>query len=377
MIDGIIGQIRSRLFDYKGSPKKLQLSNADHLAAAMRWFKGSLRSEGGVSASYSLVSHTFLPGYPAGTATWIPILHRLRNNYPELYSSLFGEADLAHELMNWVLLTQRRDGTFPGSHGDFMNQPPVVFRNGQIIQGLLDYHSFAPDDRLLDACRNAAFWLVKVQSPDGSWRQFTYNQLSSNTITAAALMRLATITGDSVFHEAGERNIDFSLSLQNQRGYFTSNGFDPGPVAFSLTLAYAISGILEAFILRGNPEWKNAVIKAMDSLCEKVGPKGFLVGEMDESFGSSASFACLPGNCLLAISGYKLASVTGNKKYLDTADRLTGYVKEKQLRSRDHAVNGAISGSWPISGNYRAYEIGTTGVKYFVEAILLQDLMNG
>src|SRR5262245_48155587 len=148
MIEGIIGQIRSRLFDYKGSPRKLNLVGTDHLEAAMRWFRGSLRSEGGVGAKYSLVAHSLSPGYPAGTASWVPLLSRFKTNFPEMYQELFLDADLAHDLMNWVLLTQRRDGTFPGYYGDFMNQPPVIFSNGQIIFGLLEYYSMFPDDRL-------------------------------------------------------------------------------------------------------------------------------------------------------------------------------------------------------------------------------------
>jgi len=373
MLERIFTQIRYRFFDFTGKPKVANAPPASHLADALKWFNESLLPEGGGAAKYSMMTHQMSAGYPLTTATWAPVLSRIQSYYPELYNQAIKNPDTIRELVNWVLRTQRRDGTFPASFGDFMNQPPRVFNNGQIIHGLLDYYNESGGNDLLEACVNSAEWLLKVQSGDGSWRQYTFHQLSSNTLTAAALIRLAAITGEKKYETAGEKNIEFAIGLQNENGYFKGNGFDSNPSAFTITIAYAIAGILDAGILTGNEKWKNAALKGLVPVLNQVNANGFLVGELDENFQSASSFSCLPGNCLLAVNSYKLASLEENEGLKAKADLLTDYVKTKQLVSKMPLLNGGISGSWPISGNYCSYEIPSWGVRYFAEALMMQD----
>jgi hypothetical protein len=302
------------------------------------------------------------------------VLSRLSQLHPTVFHEVFQDDDIGKDLVNWVLLKQRRDGTFPGSFGNFMNQPAKVFNNGLIIHSLLDYYNASGGLDLIETCLASADWLLKVQSPDGSWRQFTFHQLSSNTLTASALIRLSSITGFEKYKIAGIRNIEFALELQLENGYFKGNGFDSRSSAYTMTIAYAIAGMLEAGILENNDTWKNSAMKALVPLLNKVGNNGFLPGEFDEDYQSTVSYACLPGNSLLAICAYKLAAITGNKDLRNKADLLTNYLKDKQLESHNPALAGGITGSHPISGAYCSYEITSWGVRYFTEAVLLQEL---
>jgi len=373
MLERIFTQIRYRFFDYSGKPKETQAGNTKNLGAALEWFQSSLLPEGGGSAKYSLMTHHLSPGYPLSTANWVPLLSRINSFYPELFRKYIKNQDTIPELVNWILRTQRRDGTFPASFGDFMNQPPRVFNNGMIIHSLLDYYNDVPSADLLDACVNSAEWLLKVQSPDGSWRQFTDHQLSSNTLTAAALLRLADITGDNKYRISGEKNIHFALELQAPNGYFRGNGFDSNTSAFTITIAYAIAGVLEAGILTGNDDWKNAALKALVPVFNLISSNGFLVGELDENYQSASNFTCLAGNSLLAIIGYKLSSLENNPGLKTKSDLLLNHVKGRQMESKTPEINGGISGSWPISGNYCSYEIPSWSVRYFAEALMMQD----
>lgn len=375
MLERIFTQIRYRFFDYSGKPKTTIATSGNHISDALQWFVNSLLPEGGAAAKYSMMTHLMSSGYPMTTANWIPLLSRMASYYPEIYQNVIKKPEFIRELVNWVLRTQRRDGTFPASYGDFMNQPPRVFNNGLIIHSLLDQHNDMGGNDVLEACIKSAEWLLKVQSADGSWRQFTYHQLSSNTLTAAALIRLAGITGEKKYEIAGEKNISFALELQSENGYFKGNGFDSTPSAFTITIAYAIAGVLEAGILTGNEKWKNAALRGLIPVLNKVNQNGFLVGEIDENFQSDSSFSCLPGSCLLAINSYKLASLAGNSDLKSKADLLTDYVKAKQMESKMPMINGGISGSWPISGNYCSYELTSWGVRYFAEALMMQDAM--
>ena len=375
MLEKILTQIKYRFFDYAGKSNDAKISSSEHIAAALKWFNASLLPDGGASAKYSMMSHQFTEGYPLSTAKWVPMLTRIKQFYPEVYQQEINVPELTRELVNWVVRTQRRDGTFPASYGDYMNQAPRVFNNGMIIHSLLDYHNARGGYDLIESCISSAEWLMKVQSNDGSWRQFTFHQLSSNTLTGAALMRLAAITGDKKYHVAGEKNILFALDLQLPNGYFSGNGFDSNSSAYTITIAYAIAGILEAGLLTGNDKWKEAAFNGLVPVLNLVNKTGFLVGEIDENFQSESTFSCLPGNCLLATIAYKMAAMTGNADLKLKADLLTDYVKGRQMISKIPSVNGGVSGSWPISGNYSSYEIPSWAVRYFVEAVMMQDEM--
>ncbi|MBL0340397.1 MAG: terpene cyclase/mutase family protein [Bacteroidetes bacterium] len=373
MLEKILTQIKYRFFDYSEKSADTKSSSSEHIGSALKWFKASLLPDGGAAAKYSMMTHQLTQAYPMSTANWVPVLTRIKQFYPEIYQQEINVPELTRELVNWVIRTQRRDGTFPASYGDYMNQAPRVFNNGMIIHSLLDYHNARGGSDLIEACISSADWLLKIQSNDGSWRQFTYHQLSSNTLAGAALIRLAAITGEKKYYEAGEKNILFALSLQRPNGYFSGNGFDSSSSAYTITIAYAIAGILEAGILTGNENWKNAAFNGLVPVLNMVNKTGFLVGEIDEDFQSSSSFSCLPGNCLLAINAYKLASLTGNTDLKIKADLLTDYVKSKQMMSKISFIDGGISGSWPISGNYSSYEIPSWAVRYFIEAVMMQD----
>lgn len=376
MIERILSQIRHRIFDFSGKPSAELKSAPEYILASLQWFNASLLPEGGSAGKYNLMTHSYNEGYPMTVANWVPLLTRIRQFYPETYHAAFAERDMAKALVNWVLRTQRRDGTFPGGYGDYMNQAPKVFNNGMIIHGLLDYYNANADQELIEACANCADWLLKVQSSDGSWRQFTIHQLSSNTATAAALIRLSTITGKEEYRQAAYKNIEFALDLQSPNGYFKGNGFDTNSKAFTITMAYAINGLLECSVLESNYHWRESAINALIPILSLVNHQGFLVGEIDENLQSSSSFTCLPGNCLLAIIGYKLTSLIGNESLKSKSDLLVDYVKKRQIESKNIHVHGGIPGSWPVSGNYCSYEITSWGVRYFTEAVMMQDTLS-
>lgn len=373
MIGRILSQIRNRVSDFSGKPSAMIHPASSYIQSSLLWFNNSLLPEGGAAGKYNLMTHGYNEGYPMSVANWVPLLTRIQQYYPEIYTSVFADRDIAKELVNWLLRTQRRDGTFPGGYGDYMNQAPKVFNNGMIIHGLLDYYNAYGDQELIEACCKCADWLVKVQSSDGSWRQFTIHQLSSNTPTAAALFRLAAITGKEEYRFAANKNVSFALDLQLPNGYFKGNGFDTQTKAFTITIAYAINGLLECGILESNTQWKDAASRALTRVLAAVNHTGFLVGELDENFQSSSSFSCLPGSCLLAIVGYKMTSLSGNKGLKSNSDLLVDYVKRRQMASKNPGIRGGISGSWPVSGNYCSYEITSWGVRYFTEAIMMQD----
>ncbi len=373
MIQKIFSQIRLRYLNLVSQTVADELSNEHRMELALTWFKQTLISGGGSSAKYSMMFNKFFPSYPETTGFWINTLISIKKNYPELYRKVFAERDLITELADWLLTVQRLDGTFPGSFGDFKNQPPRVFNNGQIILGLLDYYNHYGNEKIITAAKKSADWLLKIQEHDGAWREFTLHQLSSNTRTAWALIRLGKQTGDERYAQAGIKNIEYALSLQTENGYFTDNGFDEDEIPTTHTIGYALRGILGAGMDVQNEKWIQAVAKSYDQIIPLVKSNGFLQGELDEQWKSDAGFCCLTGNCQLSVVGFFLSQATGDAKYAETANKLIDFVKEKQLTSPSANINGGISGSWPVNGGYCAYDIPNWAARFFVDAIILQN----
>lgn len=374
MIDKILNQLKLRYLSYTSKTSGAEETDEARITSGLNWFRQSLMKGGGSSAKYSLLYDTFFPAYPETTGYWLNTLFFIRQHFPHIYTSVFGQRVVETELKDWLLSIQRLDGTFPGSFGDYFNQPPRVFNNGQIILGLLKYYEHYKDEQVMNAIIMSADWLLRVQAKDGGWKQFTIHQLSSNTRTAWALMLLSKVTGERKYHDAAVKNIDFAISLQLPNGYFLQNGFDASGVPYTHSIAYAIKGMLEAAALTGNEKWLQSTERAFAPLIPLIKKDGYLFGQIDEDFNSTSNYCCLTGNCQLSVSGFKLFSLTGKQEYKQAANQLINYVKEKQIKSDVPSLSGGISGSWPISGGYCPYEIPNWSVKFFIDALVFQHL---
>jgi len=374
MIDKVLNHLKLRYLSFTSKTSGLEDTEEIRILRALTWFRQSLMKGGGSSAKYSLLYDTFFPAYPETTGYWLNTVFFVRQHFPQVYKTVFGERVVETEMKDWLLSVQRLDGTFPGSFGDFSNQPPRVFNNGQIILGLLRYYKHYNDPAVMDSIRQSADWLLKVQSEDGAWRQFTIHQLSSNTRTAWALMLLTQVTGEKKYMEAASRNIGYAISLQKPNGYFMQNGFDANGIPYTHSLAYAIKGMLEAATLTGNEKWMASAENGFTPLLPLIKANGFLGGQVDENFKTESNYCCLTGNSQLAVIGFKLFSLTGKKEYAEAANLLVRYVKDKQVKSDAPSLSGGIPGSWPISGGYCPYEIPNWSVKFFIDALIYQHL---
>lgn len=374
MLQRIFNHFRLRFISLSSQTLPRKVTVEKQVELALEWFENSILKSGGGAAKYSMLFHSYLPAYPETNGYWLNTLLLVRQHFPEVFKSVFEEREIIREIADWLISIQRLDGTFPGSYGDFMNQPPRVFNNGQIILGLLNYYKNYHQQEALDSAIKSADWLLKVQSDDGSWRQFTLHQLSSNTRTAWALILLGQFLKENKYIEAGTRNIEFALTLQKDNGYFKDNGFDSFSIPSTHTIGYAIRGITGAAIATGNRNWLKSSQEAFDPVITLMKENGFMPGDIDEFYSASENYTCLTGNCQLSTVGYLLYNETGNEKYKEAADQLINYVKRKQLVSDDPHVTGGISGSWPISGKYCSYDIPNWAVKFFVDALIYQKI---
>lgn len=348
-------------------------STSAHLEAAAEWILHAQAAtpDDGVSGGYSF-EDGWIASYPETTGYIIPTLLA--------YADYSGRRELpgrALAMAEWECAIQLSDGGFPGHFVDRSN-PPVVFNTGQVIFGLLAAHNACGDGRFVDAARRAAAWLAAVQERDGSWRRFDYRDTVHvyNTRTAWALVELGLATGDATARVAGERHLDWALSQQGPDGWFRNAAFGPGEDPYLHTIAYTTQGLLEAGLVLDRPDYVAAAERACRALLPHVAADGFIAGTFAPGWRPTARYSCLTGNAQMAAQWLRLHERTGDLSFRVAAGRALTLLKRTQdCAAGNRGVRGAIKGSHPIWGRYLFGTYPNWATKFFMDALLMEELV--
>lgn len=335
---------------------------------ALLWFRNSQRNNGEFASKYSMLWDKYFSASPETESGWINTIVRLKKKYPDLYKKIM-KHDVEAKLAERVISFQRPDGSFPRSFDDLHNQPPGIFVTGQVISGLMEYYKQYRDKIIIEKILLSARWLLRMQLNNGQWMHYTFHAPHANTMTSVALVRLGNLIGENKFVDAGMRNIEYTLKLQMKNGYFVipaSNNINH----YSETIAFTLLGIIMVAEELNNQSYMDAAAHGYQAIISLLKNDGYLPGEIDENLHTVVNYCCLSGNCLMSQAGFRLFKITGDEVYKSAADKLLRHVKQKQLRSRYRYLNGGITGSWPISGQFNTYEIHSSAVQYFVDALL-------
>lgn len=356
----------------------------DHLSAAVRWICNAQDAfnDGGVARSYSMVYHPFfkrkgwIPSYPETTGYIIPTLFD--------YAHRVGReeiADRAVRMADWECRVQMEPGAVQGGTIDHP-ATPAIFNTGQVIFGWIRAFRETGKEVYLNSAVRAGRFLREHQDEDGAWRKALsdYTMTSRmtfytyNTRTAWALLELALATGSEEFKESAIRNVEFALGQQLENGWFRSNClYDPSrPLVH--TIAYCIRGILEIGTLLKNEQYIAKARKAADAMLARQRPDGGLSGRFNERWEPVVSYRCLTGEAQMAGIWGRLYQMTGKQAYLDGLRTTNAALVRVQLLHTDHpGIHGGIGGSEPIHGVYGRFEILNWAVKFFIDALMLEQ----
>ncbi|MBF0371309.1 MAG: methyltransferase domain-containing protein [Magnetococcales bacterium] len=361
--------------------------NRIHLTEALDWLRRAQDAtpDRGVSRGYCLGwnfhlnSQGWQPAYPETTGYIIPTFFDC--------AALLKDEHLrrrAVEMADWEIQVQLPNGavmggvvTETGEDGDL--PAPAVFNTGQVILGWLRAFTETGNVDYLKACNRAGAFLLRNQDPDGAWRRENSHHADPlattyNARVGWALVLLGRATGNSAFLEAGERNIAFTLSRQNENGWFRDNCLDTPEAPLLHTICYALEGILGAAEALERWEWVDRVRITADALLERMGEDGRLPGRLDDQWRKVVAWDCLTGSSQLAGVWLHLARLTGEAKYRQGAERVLAFIKSTQnLVSEDGGLRGGIKGSFPFSGGYGRFELLNWPAKFFIDALFLQE----
>jgi len=124
----------------------------------------------------------------------------------------------------------------------------------------------------------------------------------------------------------------------------------------------------------GDEHLIQAAERAAAALRDTVGADGWMPGRYHDDWSAAADWSCLTGQAQMANNWMRLAEITDNPKWLEPVPDVLSFLKRTQNR-RSHArgVRGGIKGSWPVSGEYGAYEVLNWATKFFADALMRHE----
>jgi len=340
-----------------------------HLEEATRWLVRAhdATADCGVSYGYSLrggwkASYPETSGYIA--ETFFQLAEHLGDT---------GLTLRAKQICYWLLEVQNSDGSF--SNPALVGRQGIVFDTGQDLFGLLEAHQRTGNELFLRAACRAGNWLVAVADSRGRWTRQTYCGIPHvyNSRTAWALLKLNAVVAESDYERVARANLDFALENQLPSGLFQQCAFKTDAAPFTHTIAYAIRGLLESSTLLNDSQYLGAAKRAADAVAGYLEPCGFLPGQIAPTGAAQRGYACLTGNCQMAIIWGKLAVMgVEHEEQRQLAVRAIRYVMTRQdLTTSDQNIRGGIKGSHPIWGRYSPFCYPNWATKFFIDALLL------
>jgi hypothetical protein len=360
---------RPSIWAYKWQRRGPVGSDESHIHAATDWLLGAQRAGGGNGYAHSFhLLDGWRPAYPETSGYIIPTLDQVyrRFNWPELRTSVTAAS-------RWLQSIQQSDGSFC----DLYNRPQV-FDTGQILIGFNYLAEYAPELVNREALARAAEWLCAVQAPDGSFVRYAYNGIphSYYARVGAALLAAGRILGDSRLHESGLRNLHWTLAQQKTNGFFRHLSFDESP-PYLHTMMYVVEGLLDGHAEIGDPAFLVGATRFAERMLQSAcGRDRILRSQYKSDWTVANQQKCMTGLAQWAGVCFRIAKFEKGDVYLDEALKTLAFIQQRQIRSSDQRLSGALFGSDPAWGRYMRLALPNWGVKFFIDALLLKTEHN-
>lgn len=347
--------------------------NKTHLEKAVKWIirAQDATDDGGVSEGYHLY-HGWLASYPETTGYIIETMF----DYCQMFNLDDSYRDRAIRMADWLVSIQNMDGSIPDSYF----RKKMVFDTGMVIFGFVRTFEETGEEKYRQAAIKAGDWLVAQQEASGEWVNCAADNISHTYYSRVAwsLLKVHSITSDSKYKKYCISNIEWCLNQQTENGWFKQASFNAHNHhrPFTHTIAYTMRGILESGLYLNNHIYIDAIKKSLDGLIEQLPDSGLVCGTYDSAWQGDKSYSCLTGNVQLSIIMNKMYLATGDRKYHQHAVTVNEYVKSRQsTQTKNINMAGAIAGSYPIWGDYIHYCYPNWATKFFIDALLIEQVV--
>ncbi len=358
------------------TPPVADLQTRQRLIAAVDWIKRAHTSanDGGISKGYNLLRGRWFPSYPETTGYTIPSLLNMALvlNRPDLQTLAFSLADY---------LLERATPEGGVAHWQANSKPnPIVFDTGQVIFGWLAAFEAGGDERYLYAATHAGNWLASIQHASGVWREHQHLNVEKviDTRVDWALLRLYQHTHNELYLQTAVHNLEWALQQQDSEGWFRHCAFLVEEDPFTHTLAYTAEGFFECGQLLREERYIAASRLTADALLNRQHNDGSLASTYGAGWRETSRSSCLTGNCQMARLWLCFYELSGQKAYHTAAAKAITFVARTQkLQTSNPDLYGAIAGSYPIYGLYERFKYPNWATKFFIDALLALETVEG
>lgn len=338
------------------------VSSQQHLLWGAEWLlRAQEAGAGGYAHSYSLV-RGWMPGYLETTGYIIPTLLKVADRTgDERYRKSACRAG------EWLLAQQNPDGSFAALSGR-----TYVFDTGQVLEGLVALFHSTGSIAYADAAEQAASWIAALQEEDGRWERHAWNEWAHSYYikVAAALLKLDAIRPNARWQDVARKNIAWTLSCQNESGWFDRAAFAPGEIPMLHTIVYVLEGLLDCHELIGDEAVRTAARRLGKALLEVDRRDFLLYARYGESGQRMDGQRCIPGMAQWAACAFRMARMESDARYAERAIKHLYYLKARQVRAPGSVLDGAHPASVPFWGRYVRWSFVNWGSKYFLDALL-------
>ena len=362
----------NQVFDHERNARR-GFAEDEHLRAAAQWLAAAQdsQSDGGVAGRYQL-DRGWTSSYPETTGYIVPTFLALSHALPE---GSFRER--AERAVRFLLSVQLPDGGFPGLEIANNRVASSAFNTGQILHGLTAWHRETAEEQVRVSADRAVQWLLSVQDPDGAFRRYTYKNIAGtySAYLACWLAEWGDYAGDRAALAAAGRHLDWTLTHLRPNDWIADAGFDEeqhrADEAFTHSIAYAIAGVLSTSETLGRSDGVAAAVAAAERLARRLELSRFLPGLIGSDWRGRSRYACLTGNCQVALIWFRLHRMSRNLRLVNAALKAIDLVKLAQpMRNPNPGLLGGIPGSDPVSGTYIEGAVPNWAAKFFIDALL-------
>jgi hypothetical protein len=346
----------------------------DAIEAAIRWLclSHDVTGRQGSSRGYSLV-RGWAPAFPETTGYIIGTLLACAERHED--DSL---VERAEQMADWEVEVQCEDG---GVMEGVLTKTPrrsTVFNTGMVMHGWIDLHERSPNERYLEAAVRGGEYLRRHQDDDGAWRgEAEYFQIPHTYCSRVswALIRLADVTGESVYRDVAMRQLDWVVRMQQPSGWFESCEFEPGLLPNTHGIAYTLRGLLESYALTEHEPYLQAARRTSDALIPKLASHPRLLpATWDSGWKPQARYECLTGTVQLGGVWVRLYELTGDRLSLDAGVTAVDRAASHQIAEPAWPdADGALPGSFPIYGRYAPLAFPNWATKFLVDSLLMVE----
>ena len=346
-----------------------------HLQECIKWLKESFyqTDKKGFAISYfPKIGKKWSVGFVETTGYIIETMLRYGQKYNDNES-----IQIALAATDWLISMQNENGSFKSNKGHFsyFRDEPYIFDTGQDIFGLVEAYRYTKDEKYKISAIKAGDWLCDVQSKDGSWVKYTFqNEARTYYIRVAwALLELFSITKDEKYKKFALNNyywaIDNNIANQN---FISNTSFSSGSRQFLHLIGYVCRSLIEGYRITNDEKIKKEAFRLLEMIYKEFQYKGRFAGDYDENFKGDYSYRCLTGEAQIANAIFVLFTITKDSKYKDIIKQINNNLKEVHIISDDSeiGIKGGLKGSHPYWKYYESLKYPNWAVKFFADSLM-------